>query len=113
MRDLLAEMDAALECMQLRGHGETIYYKRLQAKRDAVANGASYRIINVTQPLIACAGAMIATTNIGTNDQLVPVRGSLLALRRRLAQKAEMSATSYPSIHEQERASFVAIDGRQ
>ena len=48
MRDLLLEIDEALHRMKARGHQETFNYSCLVAKRNAIACGASYQIVDVT-----------------------------------------------------------------
>lgn len=74
--DVLRKIDASLARMREKGYANTIHYERLLAKRNAIANGASYTIINVAPYLISYISTLIPNLNIGQDGDLLEARGN-------------------------------------
>jgi hypothetical protein len=69
-RDIVAEIDMALQRMRLRGHELTDSYANLLRTRDAVTD-LPYRIISISEDLIGGMAAMIVETNKNTRNQRI------------------------------------------
>lgn len=63
MDDILVSIDEALERMRKKGYEDTDDYRNLEQKRHAIANGAKYRVKDVTPEVIAGLGGAIASLN--------------------------------------------------
>lgn len=59
----LNKIDLALARMRSKGFGDHPSYHNLKTKRDAIANGAKYKVENVAPELIAGMGAMMCALN--------------------------------------------------
>jgi hypothetical protein len=58
-RQIVEEMDAALERMRGRWGAENPHCRSLQAKRDAVAAGAAFVVTDATADTLRAVGSMI------------------------------------------------------
>lgn len=63
MEKILTKIDQALARMRSKGFGDHPSYHNLKIKRDAIANGAKYKVENVAPELVAGMGAMICALN--------------------------------------------------
>lgn len=57
--------------MNERGHADTPHYLRLVAKREAVATGAHFAWVDVTQEAIAAAGSHMPEINKDCKGQRI------------------------------------------
>ena len=62
-KQLIEELEKALERMEKRGSKGNIHYKRLKAKKEAVEEGKEYKIVDRTKELIGEVGALIPNAN--------------------------------------------------
>lgn len=79
--ELLGRIDKALERMKNEGNHLNEYnlpcehYERLQAKRNAIAQGQPYTTRNLSPFLIAFVGSHIPDVNMGMNNNTIKGRG--------------------------------------
>ncbi|MDT0160454.1 MULTISPECIES: hypothetical protein [unclassified Bacillus (in: firmicutes)] len=75
--NILIRIDEALERMRNDGAEDDNcpYYERLKAKRNAIANGASYATYSIAPYLIAYVGSHIPDVNIGMDNKVIKGRG--------------------------------------
>ena len=73
---ILHSIDNALARMKTKGHDNTIHYVRLKAKRDAIASGEPYTVVDVTPYIITYIGTLIPDLNIGSGEKRIKARGN-------------------------------------
>ena len=66
---LIERMDIALQKMIDKGYQYHHSYYSLQAKRDAIANGVNYKLIDVTEEVIGKCGELFS--RISRNYKLI------------------------------------------
>ncbi|HHU98059.1 MAG TPA: hypothetical protein GXX67_12505 [Petrimonas sp.] len=59
----IKKINLALNRMRQKGYGNHPAYKNLKRKRNAIANGAEYKIHNVAPELIGGFGALVCSLN--------------------------------------------------
>ena len=73
---ILQSIDNALVRMKEKRHDNTIHYARLKAKRDAIASGEPYIVVDVTPFIITYIGTLIPDLNIGSGEKRIKARGN-------------------------------------
>ena len=58
--DILRRIDVALLRMEQAGHKDTARYRSLKTKRDRVASGDDYTVVDVIEETIRAVGGLLA-----------------------------------------------------
>lgn len=75
---IIKNIDKALARMVKRGHKNTTYYYRLLAKRNAITNGAKYKIVDVSEEVIKAVGSLMPRVNQNFKEEFIkPRKGTL------------------------------------